>query len=205
MKHPSPDVDALIVASEALEVPLSSSQADRLLRFERLLVDRAIPMGMIARSDRTRLRERHVLDCLRAAAEVGDAVSAYDLGSGAGLPGLVIAVAEPDLRVGLVESRRSRVSFLELAVEALGLTNVEVRAGRVQELSELVDLCFARAFAPLAAAWSAADPLLSARGRLVYFAGNETPSVPTPAARILAVRTSPVLESAGLLVIMGRQ
>jgi len=43
------------------------------------------------------------------------------------------------------------------------------------------------------------------RGRLVYFAGNETPSVPTPAARILAVRTSPVLESAGLLVIMGRQ
>ena len=181
------------------------SQADRLLRFERMLADRAIPMGMVARSDRARLRERHVLDCLRAAAEVGGAASAYDLGSGAGLPGLVVAIAEPDLRMGLIESRRRRASFLELAVEALGLTNVEVRACRVQELTERVELCFSRAFAPLAAAWSVADPLLSARGRLIYFAGSETTPVPPPATRIVAVRATPVLESSGPLVIMGRR
>jgi 16S rRNA (guanine527-N7)-methyltransferase len=205
VKHPSPELDALMVASEALEVPLTASQADRLLRFERLLADRAIPMGMVARSDRARLRERHVLDCLRAAAEVGDAASAYDLGSGAGLPGLVVAVAAPELRIGLVESRRRRVSFLELAVDALGLTNVEVRAGRMEELSERVELCFSRAFAPLGSAWSAAEPLLSDSGRLVYFAGNETPPELPPYTRILAVRTTPVLESAGPLVIMGRQ
>jgi 16S rRNA G527 N7-methylase RsmG len=97
------------------------------------------------------------------------------------------------------------VSFLELAVDALGLTNVEVRAGRVEELSERVELCFSRAFAPLGAAWSAAEPLLSDSGRLVYFAGNETPPELPPDTRILALRTTPVLESAGPLVIMGRQ
>jgi len=186
-------------------VPLSAPQADRLLHFERLLVDRAIPLGMVASSDAARLRERHVLDCLRAAAEVGDAASAYDLGSGAGLPGLVVAIAAPDLRVALVENRRRRVSFLELAVHDLGLTNVDVRAGRVDEQSERVDLCFSRAFAPLARAWLAAGPLLAAKGRLVYFAGNESPLLPPAGGRILAVRTNLVLESAGPLVIMGRR
>jgi len=186
-------------------VPLSASQAERLLDLERLLVDRAIPLGMVASSDAARLRERHVLDCLRAVTEVGDAASAYDLGSGAGLPGLVVAIAAPDLRIALVENRRRRVSFLELAVQDLGLTNVDVRAGRVEELSERVDLCFSRAFAPLAGAWLAAGPLLAAQGRLVYFAGNETPPESPAGARILAVRTSLVLESAGPLVIMGRQ
>ena len=205
VKHPPPDVAALLSVSETLEVPLSASQAELLLRLERLLADRAIPFGMVASSDAARLRERHILDCLRAAAEVEDAISAYDLGSGAGLPGLVIAIAAPDLRVVLVDGRRRRASFLELAVEDLGLTNVEVRGGRVEDLSERVDLCFSRAFAPLAAAWSAAERILSVRGRLVYFAGSETSIEPPTGARVLSVRTTPVLESAGPLVIMGRQ
>lgn len=205
VKHPPPDVAALLEVSEALEVPLSASQADLLLRLERLLEDRAIPLGIVASSDTTRLRERHILDCLRASAEVREAASAYDLGSGAGLPGLVIAIAAPDLRMVLVDSRRRRASFLELAAEDLELTNVEVRGCRAEDLSERVDLCFARAFAPLAAAWSVAERVLSVRGRLVYFAGSQTPVEPPTGARVLSVRTSPVLESAGPLVIMGRQ
>jgi 16S rRNA (guanine527-N7)-methyltransferase len=205
VKHLSADVAALMSASETLEVPLSAEQAGLLLRLERLLSDRAVALGMIAVSDALRLRVRHVLDCLRAAAEAREAASAYDLGSGAGLPGLVIAIALPQLRVALVESRRRRASFLELAVEQLSLTNAEVRAGRVEDLSEPVDLCFSRAFAPLPTAWAAAERLLTVGGRLVFFAGSET-SVQAPAgAKVLSVRTTPVLESAGPLVIMGRK
>jgi 16S rRNA (guanine527-N7)-methyltransferase len=205
VKHPQPDLATLLSASEALEVPLSASQAGLLLRFERLLFDRAVALGMVSSADAARLRERHVLDSLRAAAEVDNAASAYDLGSGAGLPGLVIAIAAPDLRIVLVESRRRRASFLELAIEDLELTNVKVLNRRVEELTERVDVCFARAFAPLAEAWSAAEPLLSSGGRLVYFAGRQATIEAPRGARLLAVRTNAVLESAGALVIMGRQ
>jgi len=187
-----------------LEVHLSASQAETLLRFERLLLDRALPFGMVASSDASRLRERHLLDSLRAAAEVDDAAAAYDLGSGAGLPGIVIAIASPDLRVGLVESRLRRATFLESAVAELGLGNARVFVERAETLTATADMCFARAFAPLPEAWAAAERLLRPGGRLVYFAGVNT-RLETPAgARILKTRESPVLESAGPLVIMGR-
>lgn len=186
-------------------MPLSTSQAGALLRFERLLVEHAIPFGMIAATDAPRLRERHVLDSLRAAGEVGDARTAYDLGSGAGLPGVVIAIASPDLRVGLVESRKRRASFLELAVAELGLGNVQVLGERVESLTAPVDVCFSRAFTPLPAAWVAAERLLLPEGRLVYFAGGGTSLEAPEGSRIIDLRTTVVLESAGPLVIMGRQ
>jgi 16S rRNA (guanine527-N7)-methyltransferase len=183
-----------MVASEALEVPLSASQADRLLRFERLLADRAIPMGIVASSDRARLRERHVLDCLRAAAEVGDAASAYDLGSGAGLPGLVVAIAAADLRMGRISAPPG---VLELASTPRADSSRSV--GRVEELSERVELCFSRAFAPCRLVRGRAA--LSDSGRCL-FAGNRPPELPDTRT---SSRTTPVLESAGPLVIMGRQ
>lgn len=204
MKHRQSDVAALRTASEALEAPLTASQAEALLRFEQLLRERAIPFGMVAASDAPRLRERHILDCLRAAAVVGDAATALDLGSGAGLPGIVVAIASPRLSIGLVESRRRRTSFLELTVGELGLDNVQVFGERAEALSGLVDLCFARAFAPLPDAWAAAERALAPGGRLVYFAGGSAVPVAPSGSRILEVREAAVLESAGALVIMSR-
>lgn len=205
MKHPSKDIGELRSVSERLGVPITEDQASRLLDFERLLRERAIPMGLVAESDAPRLRERHVLDCLRAVATVRAAASAYDLGSGAGLPGVVIAIAAPALRMGLIESRRRRVSFLELAIEELGLANARVIHLRAQAVAEAVDLCFARAFAPLPEAWAAAARLLSPGGRLVYFGGVPRRGEVPGDARVLEVLSSAVLESAGPLVIMTRQ
>src|SRR3990172_7871353 len=119
--------------------------------------------------DPDRLRRRHVLDCLRAASVVSSQdLDAYDLGSGAGLPGVVVAIARPDLRITLVEARRRRAAFLELAAQQLHLENVTVAAARLETLIEPVDLCFARALAPLPRAWTLAEPLLRPGGRLVY-------------------------------------
>jgi len=200
--------EAEILQGQAAElgVTLDTSQAATLLRYEDLLAGRAVPLGAVARSDATRIRARHILDCLRAAPLVHEEDLACDLGSGAGLPGIVVAVAEPLVRVLLVESRAKRAAFLEFAVQELRLSNAQVVVGRAEELRRGVDACFARAFAPLPLAWSVARGILRPGGRLIYFAGAELgePVVPDGAALEAVVRTA-VLESAGPLVIMTRQ
>jgi 16S rRNA (guanine527-N7)-methyltransferase len=130
---------------------------------------------------------------------------AVDLGSGAGLPGLVVAIAVPSLSVTLAEVRQRRAAFLEFAVEQLGVANVTVAARRLEDLTGEVDLCFARAFAPLPQAWTVAERLLGPGGRLVYFAGSGSDAPPGAlGATVLEVREAPLLESAGPLVIMAR-
>ncbi len=192
--------------ARALGVALEAWQVELLAAFEEQLGRRAVPLGLVARSDLPRLRERHVLDSLRAAAVVGPRDrTAYDLGSGAGLPGIPVAVARPALRVGLVEPRARRAAFLEAVTEELGLANVRVLLARAEELREPVDLCFARGLAPAARSFALARPLLLAGGRLVYFAGRSggiPRSVPGATMEVLEPHG---LESAGPLVMMGRQ
>jgi 16S rRNA (guanine527-N7)-methyltransferase len=198
--------EILLGQAAELGVALDASRAAALLRFEDLLTRRAVPLGAVARSDTSRMRDRHILDCLRAASSVHEREVACDLGSGAGLPGIIVAIAQPRVRVLLVESRATRAAFLELAVQELGLSNADVVVGRAEELGREVDACFARAFAPLPRTWSVARTILRPGGRLVYFAGAELgdPVVPDGAALEAVLRT-PVLESAGPLVIMTRQ
>src|SRR5262245_17499165 len=158
------------VKHEGPPTVLDEGQLGLLGRYERLLVDRAVGAGMVAAADVPRIHERHVLDALRAAVAVGpEDRDADDLGSGAGLPGGVVAIACPGLRVALVERRRNRAAFLELVVEELRLLNATVVAKGSEGLSEPVDLAFARALAPPQQAWALAEPLLRPGGRLVYF------------------------------------
>jgi 16S rRNA (guanine527-N7)-methyltransferase len=200
------DSETLREQAAALGVDLEPIQAARLMRFEELLLLRAVPLGAVARSDASRIRDRHILDCLRAAPLVTTGSSACDLGSGAGLPGVVLAVAVPGLMVRLVEPRAKRAAFLELAIGEVGLSNAEVVVGRVEDMTVEVDFCFARAFAPPRQAWAAARALLRPAGRLVYFAGAGTPDPELPPdATLEAIVRTPVLESSGPLVIMARQ
>jgi len=200
------DSEALRAQAGSLGVALDRSQASRLIRFEELLVDRAIPLGAVSRSDASRIRERHILDSLRAVPVVERADLAADLGSGAGLPGVVVAIALPRLSMLLVDRRPRRAALLELAVEGLGVSNATVFAGPVAEMPGRVDVALARAFAPLDEAWAQARGVLRPGGRLVYFAGAETaiPVAPEGSA-ILDVLHTPVLESSGALVIMTGQ
>ena len=190
-----------------LGVVLTPKQAERLERYEELLRDRGVPNGLISASDLPRLRARHLLDCLRAVSAVEDSDhDAYDLGSGAGLPGIVVAVAAPWLSVSLVDARRGRAAFLEFAVERLSLGNARVTSARIETLSDPADLCFARALAPLRVCWELARGLLRPGGRLVYFAGEGVEGAePLPGARSARVLHPGPLESAGPLVIMARQ
>jgi 16S rRNA (guanine527-N7)-methyltransferase len=112
-------------------------------------------------------------------------------------------VGLPSLRLTLVETRRRRVAFVELAIERLGLTNATVAACRIEDLHDRVDLCFARALAPPAEVWRLAEPLLRPEGRLVYFAGQGGTEADISGARSISLGTA-VLERSGPLVIMAR-
>ena len=202
MKH-----EGLSSAAALLGVALDESQVARLARYERLLAERGAGLGAISDRDVARLRERHVLDSLRAAKAVDEADrTAYDLGSGAGLPGIVVAVAAPSLQMTLVEARTMRGAFLELAVEVLNLPNARVAVRPAESLSTQVDVCFARAFADATSTWRVAAPMLRPHGRLVYFAGEAfDPSSGVPPGVSWRILPTPAIARRGSLVIMSQQ
>jgi 16S rRNA (guanine527-N7)-methyltransferase len=192
-------------AARIIGLSLASEQLDRLVAYEELLRTRAVPLGLISRADAGALRERHILDCLRAAPLI-DRDRLVDIGSGAGLPGIVLAVARPDVTVHLVESRRRRAAFLELAAERLGLANAVPVAARIEDIEGPYDTAFARAFAGAGVSWAAAEHVLGPAGRLVYFAGARfrAASIGAVRARAEIVAPPPLLASSGPLVIMSR-
>jgi 16S rRNA (guanine527-N7)-methyltransferase len=198
--------DGMTSAAAALGLELPEGAAQRLVAFEELLAAPGADLGLIARSDLPRLRERHIVDCLRAALVVRpEDRSAVDLGSGGGLPGMVVAIACPHLTVTLAERRRNRAAFLELAVLELGLRNARVAVGPVEALAARSDLCFARAFADARRSWEAARRILAPGGRLVYFAGAEAGGSDAPDGARAEILPPPPFASGGPLVIMTRQ
>jgi 16S rRNA (guanine527-N7)-methyltransferase len=165
-------------------------------------------MGLIAARDRERIRQRHIEDSLRALTCIrGEDRQIVDLGSGAGLPGIPLAIALPDRSFVLIEARRRRAAFLELAVEETGLHNVRVQMGQAEDVSGRANLCLARAFAPAPNAWRVARRLLLPGGRLVYFAGRDWTG---PGGELEATHVSVEICAPrqftwqGPLVIMGR-
>ena len=155
---------------------LARDQAAQLADFEALLRDKAVPLGLVSQGDADDLHERHILDSLRAAPLFRpNDTRALDLGSGTGLPGIVLAIAVPRCRFVLAEPRRRRAGFLELAVDRLELPNAEVAVARAEELTGEWDVATARAFAPPVQAWAIGQRLLRPGGRLIYFAGSREP------------------------------
>jgi 16S rRNA (guanine527-N7)-methyltransferase len=192
--------------AELLGVDIPLAKAAALDEYQRLLADRAVPMGMVAEGDGDRLRERHLVDSLRAAPLLGQAGDVVDLGSGAGLPGIPLAIVRPDLSFRLVEVRQRRAAFLELAVDTLAIRNATVVQGSIERLAPPLDLCLSRALADPIRAWGLAEPLLSPDGRLLYWAGRGfNTSSGTPEGARITVSPSPGLADAGPIVIMTRQ
>ena len=145
----------------------------RLHIFARLLEDFGPRLGLIGPRDVPDLWERHVLDSLRGlpCLRPKDREVA-DVGSGAGLPGIPLALASPDRRFTLVEANRRRAGFLELAIERLRLANTNVLVTRVEESELPVDACVARALASPMDTWRMCSRLLKQGGHVLYYAGR---------------------------------
>ena len=103
-------------------------------RYVALLADTGISHGLIGPREADRLWQRHVLNSAVVDRLFDSEATVADVGSGAGLPGIPLAIVRPDLRVTLVEPLARRTSWLEMAVADLGLTSVVVHRGRAESL-----------------------------------------------------------------------
>lgn len=128
-----------------------------------------IERGLIGPHEADRIWDRHILNCLPVATLMKEGASVIDIGSGAGLPGVVIAIARPDLKITLLEPLQRRVNFLEEATAGLG---IEVHRGRAELERGQYDYVTARAVAPLAKLWSITKHLLKPGGSLLAMKGE---------------------------------
>ncbi|MCF8603734.1 16S rRNA (guanine(527)-N(7))-methyltransferase RsmG [Gordonia sp. HY442] len=150
---------------------------DLAIAYADLLADQGVLRGLIGPSEVPRLWTRHILNCGVLSEVINDGATVFDIGSGAGLPGIPLAIAKPDASITLIEPLLRRSNFLEEAISELGLENVTVTRGRAEEKTVLAavgtaDVVTSRAVAPLErlAGWSA--PLIRVGGRLVALKGR---------------------------------
>ncbi len=178
----APDPASATLPPELAEAAraLFGDRLDLAAAYAELLATDGVVRGLIGPRETPRLWDRHLLNCAVVAERIPEGASVIDVGSGAGLPGLVLAIARPDLTVTLVEPLARRTSFLIEAVQRLGLTRgVRVFRGRAEEAAAgsrdreplSADIVTARAVAPLdrLAGWCL--PLLVSGGRLVALKG----------------------------------
>jgi 16S rRNA (guanine527-N7)-methyltransferase len=143
-------------------------------RFCELLATDGVVRGLIGPREVPRLWDRHLVNCALLADALPRDATVADIGSGAGLPGLVVALARPDLTITLVEPLLRRTTFLEEVVAELGLGNVVVRRDRADALhgQATFDVVTARAVAPLERLLGWCMPLVSPAGALIAMKGD---------------------------------
>ena len=138
------------------------------------LADAGVVRGLIGPRETPRLWSRHVLNCALPAPLLPESGTVCDVGSGAGLPGLVLAILRPDLEFSLLEPLLRRTNFLSEVVADLGLTNVEVLRGRAEEFhgTRTFDVVCSRAVAPLDRLVGWCLPLCSPQGEVLALKGS---------------------------------
>ncbi|MFK3982582.1 16S rRNA (guanine(527)-N(7))-methyltransferase RsmG [Micromonospora sp. NPDC050397] len=160
---------------------LFGERLDLAVAYAELLATDGVVRGLIGPREAPRIWERHLLNCAAVTELIPVGRSVVDVGSGAGLPGIVLAIARPDLSVTLVEPLARRTAFLTEAVSALGLeSSVTVLRARAEEVAgggiggdlALADVVTARAVAPLdrLAGWCL--PLAAPGGRVLAMKGS---------------------------------
>lgn len=160
-------------------------------RYVDILVSRGIDWGLIGPREPARIWTRHVINSVSIAGLIPANSRVCDVGSGAGLPGIPLAIARPDLQITLVESLLRRSEFLSLAVEELGLAErVTVVRSRAEDLKGSFDIVTARAVAALPKLVTWTTPLFMPDGELVALKGES--------AEDELAATQPVLSPFGL-------
>lgn len=158
--------------------PKAASQVfgDRLAlaaAYHHSLATTAAERGFIGPKEVGRLWERHILNCAVIAEAFEENLKVADIGSGAGLPGIPLAIARPDLKITLIEPLLKRSTYLNEIVAELGLDNVTVVRGRAEDQPQAsFDAVTSRAVAPLGklAGWSL--PLLQGGGAMIAMKGE---------------------------------
>lgn len=182
-----------------LPVSLGDTEVEHLLDYLALLTKWNATYNLTAVRDPSQMVVQHLLDSLAAVPAFDSAKRVLDVGSGGGLPGMVLAIwaqqARPDMRIAMIDTVHKKTAFLTQVKAELGLANVTVHTGRVEELqvAEPYDVITSRAFAELSDFVNWSGHLLAPGGRFIAMKGvaasEESERLP-PAWRL--VRKTPL-------------
>jgi 16S rRNA (guanine527-N7)-methyltransferase len=187
----------------AVAEQLCGAGIDRVRRFALDLGTRGESLGLIGPDEARRLWSRHILNCALLAPEIrsegitGGRTSVADVGSGAGLPGLVLAMIRPDIDVTLIEPLERRTRWLDEQVASLALSNVVVFTGRAEDFSphRSFDVVTARAVKALKGLIPILTPLVVAGGQLALLKGQRLDDEIVEAAGVIGLHNITAVES----------
>jgi 16S rRNA (guanine527-N7)-methyltransferase len=164
---------ALADGARMLRLELSDAQLAQLIDYLTLLSKWNAVYNLTAVRDPAQMVTQHLLDSLAAAPAFADAKNVLDVGAGGGLPGMVLAIARPDMRVSMIDTVHKKTAFLTQAKAELGLKNVAVHTARVEQLqvADKFDVITSRAFAELSDFVNWSGHLLAKGGRFIAMKG----------------------------------
>lgn len=173
MSDPADLVSRLRSGADGLGLNLDAEQIDRLMGYLELLDKWGRTYNLTAIRDRRSAVDRHLLDSLAVNAFLAGG-RVLDVGTGAGLPGIPLAIVNPGMTFVLLDRSSKKIRFVRQAILSLGLKNAEAVAARVEDFAPEApfDVVLARAFASLADIWGGAAPLLAAGGRVLAMKGQ---------------------------------
>ena len=187
--------DAWIV--DAAEV-IYGAQVDTAERFVEHLVTTGIEWGLLGPREIPKMWDRHVLNCAVVQELLPQGALVADVGSGAGLPGIALAIVRPDVQFVLIEPLERRVDWLNMVIEDLALANVDVVRARSEQVFETVDvdIVTARAVSAMKSLIPITVPLLHGQGELLAIKGRSVATELEKADKVLRkfkTKTSEVL------------
>lgn len=171
---------------QELQLDLNDKQIEQLLDYLALLFKWNTVYNLTSVRDPMQMVTLHVLDSLAAVPAFKDAKSVLDVGAGGGLPGIVLAIARPDMKVALIDTVHKKTAFLTQVKAELGLSNVTVHTARVEQLQvpHKFDVITSRAFADLSDFVNWSGQLLEEGGQFIALKGvapaDEQERLPDP-------------------------
>ncbi|WP_313812516.1 16S rRNA (guanine(527)-N(7))-methyltransferase RsmG [Glutamicibacter sp.] len=167
--------DLSLTAEEQLAAEkIFGDRLDLAKRYVEHLATSGIERGLLGPREVPRLWSRHVLNCAVIESVMEKDAEVADVGSGAGLPGLCLAIARPDLKLTLIEPLERRCIWLSEVIDHLGLDNVTVMRGRAEQMVDVVNARYvtARAVSALTNLAGLTMPLLHGHGELIAIKGR---------------------------------
>lgn len=178
-----------LVSDDAIAVRLYRDNYKTIRQYVDILVSRGVDWGLIGPREIGRLWERHILNSIALESLIPEGCRVADVGSGAGLPGIPLAILRPDLEMTLIEPMLRRSNFLTEALDELGLDDrVTVVRGRAEDADLHVDVVVSRAVAKLATLINWTADLIVESGSLLALKGQSADDEVVKAKKELSKR-----------------